>query len=283
MKKILITGANSYIGTSFENYLKKWQDEYQVDTVDMIDDSWREKSFSGYDAVFHVAGIAHQKETKENKDLYYKVNSDLAIETAKKAKEDNVKQFVLLSTMSVYGMNVGVIHKETAPNPKTHYGKSKLEAENGLIKLSSDRFKIAIVRPPMVYGYNCKGNFQTLVKIVKKSPVFPYVNNKRSAIYIANLCEFVRKIIDNELSDIFFPQDSQYLSTSQAALLIAEALNKKIFFSRMLGLFVRVGIFFHPKIRKAFGTLYYDESTASQIQFQVDGVDSSIKKSLIGG
>ena len=116
MKKILITGANSYIGVSFENYMKQWADEYSVDTVDMIDGTWREKDFGGYDAVFQVAGIAHKKETKENFELYYKVNRDLAIETAKKAKKDGVKQFIFLSSMSVYGMDTGVITNETNGN-----------------------------------------------------------------------------------------------------------------------------------------------------------------------
>ena len=127
MKKILITGANSYIGTSFEKYIKEnYPNDYIVDTVDMIDDSWREKNFSGYDSVFHVAGIAHQKETKENAHLYYEVNRDLAIETAKKAKSDGAKRFIFLSSMSVYGMDTGVITRETEPNPKSNYGKSKL-------------------------------------------------------------------------------------------------------------------------------------------------------------
>ena len=132
MKKILITGANSYIGTSFEKWVAQWPDKYLVDTVDMVDSLWKEKDFSGYDAVFHVAGIAHIKETKENADLYYKVNRDLVYEVAQKAKADGVKQFIFLSSMSVYGIESGVIDKDSALNPKSNYGKSKLQAE-GLI------------------------------------------------------------------------------------------------------------------------------------------------------
>ena len=133
MKKILITGANSYIGSSFEAYMKKWTDKYVIDTVDMIDETWKEKKFSSYDVVFHVAGIAHKKETKQNAHLYYKVNRDLAIETAKKAKTDGVKQFVFLSSMSIYGLEEGIISKDTVPMPKSNYGKSKLEAEKILL------------------------------------------------------------------------------------------------------------------------------------------------------
>ena len=207
MKKILITGANSYIGTSFEKYIKEnYPNDYCIDTVDMIDGSWRKKSFAGYDSVFHVAGIAHQKETKKNAHLYYKVNRDLAIETANKAKDDGVKQFVFLSSMSVYGMDTGVITKETTPKPKSHYGKSKLQAEQKIVPLQDKNFKVCILRPPMVYGKDCKGNFQTVVRIVKKSPVFPKANNKRSMIYIDHLSSFVNLCVRGELSGIYFPQ-----------------------------------------------------------------------------
>ena len=141
MKKILITGANSYIGTSFEKYLNNnYFNDYEVDTADMIDGTWREKSFNGYDVVFHVAGIAHQKENKNNAHIYYEVNRDLAVETAKKAKNDGVKQFIFLSSMSVYGMETGVITKKTSPSPKTNYGKSKLQAEEHITSLRDESF-----------------------------------------------------------------------------------------------------------------------------------------------
>ena len=93
MKKILVTGAGSYVGTSFINYMKRWSDEYVVDEIDMVDGSWRERDFSQYDAVFHVAGIAHSdngKISEEKAKLYYVVNTDLTVETAKKAKADGV-------------------------------------------------------------------------------------------------------------------------------------------------------------------------------------------------
>ena len=199
MKKILITGANSYIGTSFEKYIEKnFPAHYKVDTIDMIDDSWRKKSFAGYDSVFHVAGIVHRKEKKENEEMYYRVNRDLTVEVAKKAKAEGVKQFIFLSSGSVYGMESGIITKETKPTPKSYYGKSKLQAEEIISGLESSVYKICIVRPLMVYGEGCKGNYQTIVKIIKKSPVFPRINNRRSLIHISNLNIFTtRKIKDN--------------------------------------------------------------------------------------
>ena len=101
MKKILITGANSYIGTSFEKWVAQWPDKYSVDTVDMKDGSWKEKDFSKYHVVFHVAWIAQIKETKENQGLYYKVNREQANETAKTAKADGVKQLIFFTSISI--------------------------------------------------------------------------------------------------------------------------------------------------------------------------------------
>ena len=179
MKRILITGANSYIGISFEKYVSQWPEKYETDTVDMIDGSWREKSFAGYDAVFHVAGIAHSdngKISEEKEKLYYSVNTDLTIETAKKAKEDGVKQFVFMSSAIVYGESAPIgkqkiITKETPVSPANCYGDSKVQAEKGLKGLEDDRFKVVILRPPMIYGKGSKGNYPVLVKVAKKVAV----------------------------------------------------------------------------------------------------------------
>ncbi len=254
MKKILITGANSYIGTSFEKYINAF-DGYEVDTVDMLDGSWRDKDFSQYDVVFHVAGIAHIKETKENAEMYYKVNRDLAIEVAKKAKSEGVAQFVLLSSMSVYGMTTGIITKDTVPKPVTNYGKSKLEADLFIEQLNDDSFKVAILRPPMVYGEGCKGNYQLLKKLALITPVFPMVKNKRSMIYIENLCKFVYDVIANEKTGLFYPQDSQYICTSDMVKAIARANNKRIIFISHCS-FIKVLPFKIAK--KVFGDLIYD-------------------------
>lgn len=255
MKKILITGANSYIGTSFEKYIKSF-DGYAVDTVDMIDGSWREKDFSEYDTVFHVAGIAHIKETEQNKDLYYIVNRDLAVETAQKAKNDGVKQFVLLSSMSVFGMTTGVITKKTVPMPASNYGKSKLQADEVIEKLECPDFKIAILRPPMVYGEGCKGNYQLLKKFALKSPVFPDYKNKRSMIHINTLCENVKEIIDSDKSGYFYPQDSEYVCTADMVQSIAAENGRKIRFVKVFNPVIKACKL--NVVQKVFGDLIYD-------------------------
>lgn len=258
MKRVLITGANSYIGTSFENYIKEnYADQYSVDTVDMIDGSWRDKSFTGYDSVFHVAGIAHVKETAENRELYYSVNKDLAIEAATKSKNDGVKQFVILSSMSVYGLVTGHITKETLCNPTNAYGKSKLMADEVIAKMNCDSFHVAILRPPMVYGKGCKGNYQQLSRFALKSPVFPFYKNARSMIYIDNLCEFVRKLVEENKSGLYFPQNEEYVCTAEMVRLIARYNGKRIYLLKILNIFVR--IFQISIVKKVFGSLTYEK------------------------
>ncbi len=259
MKKILITGMNSYIGTSFEKYIKeKFPREYIIDSIDMIDGAWRNKDFSRYDSVFHVAGIAHQKETKKNAMLYYNVNRDLTIETAKKAKEDGVKQFVFLSSMSVYGMNTGVITKDTELCPKSNYGKSKLEAEKLITELVDDTFVVSIIRPPMVYGHGCRGNYNTLASIALKSPIFPKINNQRSMLYIDNLCEFVRLVISECKYGVFHPQNTEYVNTTQMVKLICQVNRKRARTTIVMNWMVLMAKMFIPAFKKAFGSLIYD-------------------------
>lgn len=266
MKKILITGANSYIGMSFENHLKQWPDQYQVDTVDMVGDAWREKSFAGYDAVYHVAGIAHSdygKISQERAELYYSVNTHLAVETAQKAKADGVKQFIFMSSASVYGESapIGkdkVITRSTPVSPVNSYGDSKVQAEKGIQPLQDESFKVAVLRPPMIYGKGCKGNYSTLTKLAKKLPVFPYVENQRSMLYIENLVEFVRLVVDNEEQGIFWPQNNEYTNTSEMVKMIAQVHDKRVIMVKGLNWALKLMSHVTGLVNKAFGSLCYD-------------------------
>ncbi len=266
MKRILITGANSYIGTSFESYLSVYGDEYAVDTIDMTLPSWREKDFGGYDTVFHVAGIAHSdngKLTEEKKALYYSVNTDLTVETAKKAKTDGVKQFVFMSSAIVYGDSAPIgktkhITPETPLDPANSYGDSKVQAEKGIMPLNDESFKVVILRPPMIYGKGSKGNYPFLSRIARKIPLFPYVNNQRSMIYIENFCEFVRLMIDNREEGIFWPQNIEYVNTCNLVQAIAAVHGKKVVAVKGFGWALKMLSLFTGLVNKAFGSLTYD-------------------------
>lgn len=268
MKKILITGANSYIGTSFERYMQQYVDEYQVDTIDMIDGTWREKEFSEYDVVYHVAGIAHSdngKISKEKEKLYYSVNTDLTIETAKKAKAEGVKQFIFMSSAIVYGNSAPlgkekIIAKDTPVSPANCYGDSKVQAENGILPLSDESFKVVVLRPPMIYGKGSKGNYPTLAKFAKKLPLFPYVKNQRSMLYIGNLMEFVRLMIVNEEQGIFFPQNGGYSNTSEMVKMIGIVHGKKVRLIKGFTWALKILSMLTGLINKAFGSLTYEQS-----------------------
>ncbi|MEY8675288.1 NAD-dependent epimerase/dehydratase family protein [Thomasclavelia cocleata] len=268
-KRVLITGANSYIGTSFERYIKENHlDNFKIDTLDMLNSEWKEYDFSRYDSIFHVAGIAHVdvgKVSEKKKLLHYKVNCNLAYETALRAKESGVKQFIYMSSIIVYGESasygkIKIITKDTRPNPVNFYGASKLQAEIKLLSLQDNCFNITIIRSPMIYGPGSRGNYPMLSKLAYKLPCFPNIKNQRSMLYIENLCEFVRLLILNNNHGIFYPQNKEYASTTT----IVKTINPKI---KILSI-LNFGVFISSKIpgrisrlcNKAFGSMVYDKS-----------------------
>lgn len=276
MKKILITGADSYIGMSVENWLMKEAGKYKVDTLDVKEGSWKKKNFSQYDVVFHVAGIAHIKETKENQNLYYKINRDLAYEVALRAKENGVKQFIFLSSMSVYGIEKGIINKDTPLKPNSAYGKSKIQAEELIKKLANDTFVVATLRPPMVYGKGCKGNYPRLARLALKTPIFPDIKNRRSMIYIDNLSEFIKQLIDNQGGGLFFPQNAEYVNTSEMVSLIAKVHGKQIAMTKLFNTLLR--LLNVSTANKVFGDLVYEMATSEyQSNYRIYGFKESIE------
>lgn len=268
MKRILITGKDSYIGTSVEKWLLREPGKYLIDTIDMRTDAWKEHDFAKYDVVYHVAGIAHVSSSKKMDDLYYKVNRDLAIETAKKAKSAGVKQFIFMSSIIVYGDSAPIgkqkiIYKDTPPNPTNYYGDSKLQAENGILSLSDNLFKVVVLRPPMIYGTGCKGNYSALSKAAVKLSVFPYIHNSRSMLYIGNLVCFIQLIIDNNEQGVFWPQNSEYSNTSEMFCEIAAAHNKKVIMIKGLSWLLKIISRFSTVINKVFGNLTYDKAMSA--------------------
>ena len=268
MKRILITGANSYVGVSVGKYLKRWPDSYQVDAISLTDGSWRERSFRGYDVVFHVAGIVHQPKSKDDPsqaELYDRVNHRLAVEAAEKAKADGVRQFIFMSSESVYGLSAPVgkvvtITKDTPVCPKDNYGISKARAEEGLTALRDEGFRVVVLRPPMIYGRGCKGNYQTMAKLAKKLPVFPLVENRRSMLYIDNLSEFVRLLVEDEADGLFCPQNAEYVATCDMVNRIAHANGRGILMVRGFGWALKLLSPVTARVDKAFGSLCYDRS-----------------------
>lgn len=282
MKKLLITGSNSYIGTSVEKWLLHQPEDYAVETLDMENPDWKQSDFSLFDTVFHVAGIAHISADPTMEDLYFRVNRDLALDVAKKAKKDGVGQLVFMSTIAVYGerMKGEAITKDTMPEPQSYYGAAKHEAENLLMSLCSEGFQVSIVRAPMVYGKDSTGNYSRLSRLAKKSPFFPKIENQRSMIHIDNLSELIRLLIDHEQGGLFFPQNRDYVSTSQMVQTIAQVSGKKIRMTRIFNWLLK-GFLPRGLYQKVFGDLVFDKSM-SQYDFgdyQIRGFRESIELS----
>lgn len=265
MKKVLVTGENSYIGNSFAEYCR---DDFIIDKISMRDDAWKSLSFSQYDVIFDVAGIAHSdigKVTEDEKEHYFAVNTDLTVALAQKAKKEGVKQFIFMSSAIVYGDSapIGkskVITRDTVPSPSNFYGESKLRAEEGIMPLNGDGFKVVVLRAPMIYGRGSKGNFAALEKYAKKFSLFPCVKNERSVLYIGNLVEFVRLMIENGESGTFWPQNAEYCNTSELVKKIGLANGKKIRLMKGLNGCLKILSHFSGLIDKAFGNLTYDVS-----------------------
>lgn len=248
-KSVLITGAGSYIGETFRSYAKDhYADNFEFDTLDMKGAGWRDVDFGPYDVVFHVAGIAHadvghaDEKVKKN---YYAVNTGLAIEAAEKAKADGAGLFVFMSSMIIYGDSAPygkkrVIDAGTKPNPSNFYGDSKWQADKGIRSLADGDFKVCVLRPPMIYGKGSKGNYLTLSKLAQRLPAFPDANNQRSMLYIENLCEFlcqcmlVPRTVFSASGNIFFPQNAEYVKTSNMVKKISRAHGKKMVLTKLL-------------------------------------------------
>lgn len=282
-KKILIFGENSYIGTQFQNYIKDNQN-YEIDVIKSRGEDWKREDFSIYDVIFFVAGIAHVSKNNKMEKLYYEINRDLPIQVAQKAKKEKVKQFIFMSSIIIYGPDGKIgekkaINRETEKNPIDFYGKSKLEADETLQKMESNEFKIVIVRAPMIYGPNCKGNFPKLKKIARISLIFPNIQNERSMLYIENLCEFLKKMIENEKTGVFYPQNKEYMSTKEIIEVLSEKQGKKIHFIQIFNPILKLLSKRINFINKIFGNKTYEKELSQPFDYIVVENRESIRRS----
>ena len=258
MTELLLTGASGFIGS---NVRAQMPDSIRVTPLSVRNDDWRNADFSRFDAVLHAAGIAHVLDGSMMGEAYHEVNCVRTLEIAEKAKKAGVGLFVFLSSIIVFGAPTpaGVhapITPQTAPNPENAYGKSKLDAENGLRAMEADSFRVAILRLPMVYGRGCKGNYTRLASLARKCPLFPAFDNRRSMLYIENLTSLIAKIVFDCPSGTYHPRDGVSRSTGEIARAICAAHGKKCVQTRLLAPAVRLmgkdGI-----VRRAFGDQEY--------------------------
>jgi len=262
MKKILVIGANSYIGKYFKKFVdNNYKLLLKVEMVSASNGEWENKDFTQYDVILHLSAIVHKREKKSMMKMYEKVNYQLAVNSAQKAKKNGISQFVFMSSAAVYGNISGCITRDTIPRPITLYGKTKLAAENEILKSQDKDFKVVILRTPMVYGKGCKGNYARLVKLAKYLFVIPNYHNKRSMVSIENLCEFLVNVVVNESKGVFYPQNDSFIDTCELIEGIRKDSGKKTRRTQCANWIISIlvkkkgGIF-----QKIFGDFYYDKT-----------------------
>jgi nucleoside-diphosphate-sugar epimerase len=263
--RILVTGLASYVGNSFVRWCALHAQQFTIHSISMRSEQWKTHDLRNYDAILHVAGIAHVPSHKQSQDKYEQVNHHLTVELAQQAKAQGVKQFIFMSSILVYGDGspIGqkkVIDLTTIPEPTNSYGQSKLHAERALFSMQDEQFKIAAIRSPFVYGKDCKGNYSKLAKIARISPVFPDVVNERSMIHIDHLCELLRLLIVNQDKGIFYPQNQEYVKSTELVQFIAQAHRHRMWITRIFNPFLRLFSGKVGVINKLFGNLVYDQS-----------------------
>ena len=282
--RILITGKNSYIGNSVKAWLNKKESSFIVEEISLRNVELNKVSFNEYDVIFHVAGIAHISSNKKLITEYFRVNRDLAIEVANKAKQEGVKQFIFTSSMAIYGDDrpIGDFKPidTNIPKPTNAYGQSKLDADLEIQKLNAHNFNVSILRIPMVYGKTSKGNFLKLVKISNKLPILPKIRNFRSVIHIKNLSELIRQIIVNKTKGVFYPQDNNYFDTTKFLLKYRNIIGKKTILVPFLFIPLKLIGFLIKSVNKIYGNKFYDQSLSlvENIYYQIYSIDDVINE-----
>lgn len=286
MKKILVTGKNGYIANCFKKYIENNYEEYEIDLISVRNDEWKKKGFNEYFAVFNTIGLTHNNARAGAEEEFYRLNSTLPYEIAVKAKQDGVRMFIHMSSMIVYGNMSGIgettiIDSNTLPNPcDSIYGKSKLSGEFKLQELKDEKFSVAIIRSPLIYGCNTPDNVEKLIKYAMKFPIFPNIKNSISMIYDENLCELIRLILEHNSEGVFFPQMETSICTSKFVKDLANESENKIWFTCIFNPLLKLLSKKFLFIGKAFGNQEYEAklSNAFDGKYRIISYSESIKR-----
>ena len=224
MKTIYITGSSGFVGKNIISYFNL---KYTFDKL-LKNDKVSIKN----DIVLHFAGKAHDFKNITNSKEYYKVNTDLTRKIFDVFLSSDAKVFITLSSVKAAADKLeSTLNEDYPPNPITHYGKSKLLAEQYILsKPIPEGKRVYILRPCMIHGLGNKGNLNLLFKIVSKGYPWPLgaFENKRSFCSIDNLCFIINELINNEVipSGIYNVADDEPLSTNDLIKLIAKSQGK---------------------------------------------------------
>ena len=229
MNKIIITGASGFVGTNLTSYLAKLNVEsilYNRKDLNNV------VSFANADSLIHLAGKAHDLKNISNPDEYFEINFELTKKLYDAFLKSDAKKFIFISSVKASSDIVdGILTEDTLPNPVTHYGKSKLLAEQYIQSQELPQGKsYYILRPCMIHGPGNKGNLNLLYKFVQKGIPYPLASfeNKRSFLSIENLCFVIINLLNKNIpSGVYNIADDEALSTNEVVEILADSLNKK--------------------------------------------------------
>ncbi|WP_374028780.1 NAD-dependent epimerase/dehydratase family protein [Bdellovibrio bacteriovorus] len=268
-KKVLLTGATGFVGS---NFLKRHGNDFDITCLDLRKVALESTSFAGYDSLVHCAALVHQMQGAPEQE-YFKVNYELTKALAEKAKQEGVKHFIFISTAHVYGDSGSLtdhqtrLTEETVCHPHDPYGRSKLAAEEFLLTVQSNDFTVSIIRPPMVYGKGAKGNIVSLAKLIKLCPLLPldYTKNRRSIVFVGNLCHFIALTVEKKAAGILLPQDAEAVSISTLVKEIAGAMDRKVVLFSIPSFLLTLIFKASKKLSlRLFGSLAMDSSASNK-------------------
>jgi nucleoside-diphosphate-sugar epimerase len=227
--KIAITGATGFVGTNLQDYLRVTNDVESMSVRYVTDQQFELKG----DAIIHLAGKAHDLKKVSNPQDYYEANFELTKQLfdAFLASESSV--FIFMSTVKAVADEVkGILSEDEIPNPKTHYGIAKQQAEEYILskELPSGK-RVYILRPCMIHGPGNKGNLNLLYQLVAKGLPWPLgaFENQRSFLSIENLCFVIKELLENESipSGVYQVADEKPLSTNELIQILSNSLDKR--------------------------------------------------------
>ena len=227
--KIIITGAAGFVGSNLSKYLEEKGNV--VGKLSLRNPDWILNKNA--DVIIHLAGKAHDTANTSADDEYFKVNRDLTIQLFEEFLNSEIRDFIYFSSVKATADTIeGILDEKHSSDPKTTYGKSKLEAENYLLsKALPSGKRVFIIRPCMIHGPGNKGNLNLLYKFVQKGIPYPLAafENKRSFLSIDNLNFLILEMLSNKkvASGIYNFADDEVLSTNELVKLIANTSGKK--------------------------------------------------------
>lgn len=280
--KVLITGSSGFLGQNLINYLSRKNNQFSIQKYNRTEDN---NAVFHNDVIIHLAGKAHDLKNVSMPQDYYDANFELTKKLYNQFLSSDAKKFIFISSVKASADSVvGVLKESDRPNPQTHYGKSKLQAEEYIISQPLPQGKsYYILRPCMIHGPGNKGNLNLLYKVVSKGIPWPLAGfqNNRSFLSVENLCFIINELIirDDIKTDIYNVADDLPISTNELIKIISNSLGKKASLWRinvsLITFFAKIG----DKIKLPLNSERLNKLTESYVVSN-EKIKSVIKKDL---